>query len=375
MYIKAITTEEEFDKIKDEWLVLEEKVNNKSLTISYHFQRIWWKHFSKVNNKEFGFDKKLCILLLYNNKDNLRAIAPFCEVKRKAMKIFSYNSIEFIGQQFGADYLDLLSKDLTSEEKNYIFNWLRENRKYDLITLQYISNYTKNFDLKSNNVTILSVCPEINGENYFNIRKEYYSKNLKHKLNRIRNKMKRESKIIKVKIVKGENILQYFSNIEEISGSKKLSAKKNIYDEIWKRKYVLNILEELSPYSKCIFLLYNNKICAYNWGLRYNNKYYAMDASYSREIKELENYSLGNIIYDEVIKYTLSNGITNFCFGTGSESYKFRFTKNIIKVFNYFEVGNTLKARYVYKRKLQLSKKEESRFLEEIKEILPDFKK
>jgi len=173
MYVKAITTDKEFSSVKNEWIDFEKKVDNKNITSSYLWQRTWWKHFGHIDNNKYRYDKKLSILFLYNEKKELRTIAPFCIVKRKFKKIFHYTIVEFIAQQWGATYLDFVSSDLLKNEFDYVFDWLKKNRKYDLIHLRYIPEFTSNFDLKSENATVLSVCLELEKLNYENIRKNY----------------------------------------------------------------------------------------------------------------------------------------------------------------------------------------------------------
>src|SRR5665648_747369 len=102
MYVKVISTEEEFDFVKSEWINFEKKVDNTNITSSYLWQRTWWQHFGRINNEQYGYNKKLSILFLYNEKKELRAIAPFCIVKRKLKRIFHYTVVEFIAQQWGA---------------------------------------------------------------------------------------------------------------------------------------------------------------------------------------------------------------------------------------------------------------------------------
>ncbi len=374
MRIKVITSDREFDSVKEEWMNFEKKVDNKNITSSYLWQRTWWKHFGHIDNNQYGYDKKLLILFLYNDNNELRAIAPFCIVKRKLKKIFHYTVIEFIAQQWGATYLDFISDDLTRDGVDYIFNWLKKNRKYDLIHLRYIPEFTNNFDLKSENATVLSGCPEIEGENYSNIRKKNYSKNLKHKLNRIYNKIGREKTNINTIIKNGEDIFNYIDNISDVSKSKKYSGKHSIYLDPKKKLFIKDLIFNFSGKSNCILLLHNNKFCAYNLGYSYNKKYFAIDASYNREIKELENYSIGNITYDKLVEDTFSKGINEFCFGTGIDSYKLRFTKKVCKIYNVLYKGNTLKSVFVFKKKLLNNKHTENHFLKELNEEIPQEK-
>jgi len=374
MYIKAITNEKEFNSVKKEWIDFEKKVDNKNITSSYLWQRTWWKHFSHIDNSQYGYDKKLFILFLYNEKKELRAIVPFCIVKRKFKKIFHYTVVEFIAQQWGATYLDIISNKLSEWEYNFIFDWLKKNRKYDLIHLRYIPGFTSNFDLKSENAAVLSGCPEIEGESYSNVRKKYYSKNLKHKLNRIHNKIDRENTNINNIIINGENILNYIDNISLVSKSKKFSDKNSIYLDPKKESFIKDLIFNFSVKSNCILLFYNKKLCAYNLGYYYNKKYFAIDASYNRKIIELENYSIGNITYDNLVRDTFSKGINEFCFGTGIDSYKLRFTKKVCKIHNVLYKGNTIKSGLIYKNKLSVNKHIENNFLKELNEKIPQEK-
>jgi hypothetical protein len=176
MYIKVITTDKEFNSVKNEWIDFEKKVDNKNLTSSYLWQRTWWRHFGHIDNSQYGYDKKLSILFLYSEKKELHAIVPFYIVKRKFKKIFHYTVVEFIAQQWGATYLDFISSNLSKNEFDYVFDWLKKNRKYDLIHLSYIPEFTSNFDLKGENTTVLFGYPEVEGESYSDVRRKYYSK-------------------------------------------------------------------------------------------------------------------------------------------------------------------------------------------------------
>lgn len=371
MYIKAITTDKEFDSVKNEWIDFEKKVDNKNITSSYLWQRTWWKHFGHIDNNQYGYDKKLSILLLYNEKKELRAIAPFCIVKRKFKKIFHYTTVEFIAQQWGATYLDFISSDLSKNEFDYVFDWLKKNGKYDLIHLCYVPGFTSNFDLKSKNATVLSGCPEIEGKSYSDVREKYCSKNLKRKLSRICNKIIRENANINNIIMSGENILNYIDNISFVSESKKYSGKHSIYLEPEKKSFIKDLIFNFSGNSNCILLFYNKKLCAYNLGYYYNKKYFAFDTSYDRKIIEVKNYSVGNISYDKLIEDIFSRGIDKFCLGVGIDSNKLEFTKKICKIYNVLYKGNTLTSGLIYKKRLSINKHIENNFCEELNEKIP----
>jgi hypothetical protein len=374
MYIKVITTDKEFNSVKNEWIDFEKKVDNKNITSSYLWQRTWWKHFGHIDNSQYGYDKKLSIFFLYNEKKELRTIAPFCIVKRKFKKIFHYTIVEFIAQQWGATYLDFISSNLSKNEFDYVFDWLKKNRKYDLIHLCYIPEFTSNFDLKGENATVLSGCPEVEGESYSDVREKYYSKNLQHKLNRIHNKIIRENININNIIMNGENILNSVNNISFVSKSKEYSGKHSIYLDTKKESFIKDLIFNFSGKSNCILLFYNKKLCAYNLGFYYHKKYFAFDASYNRKIIELANYSIGNITFDKLLEDTILKGIDKFCFGTGIDSYKLGFTKKVCKIYSVLYKGNNLTSGLIYKKRLSMDKHTENNFLKELKEKIPQEK-
>ena len=361
MYIKAITTEEEFDKIKNEWIDFEKKVDNKNITSSYLHQRTWWKHFGHIDNSQYGFDKKLLILFLYNDDNELRAIAPFCIVKRKLKKIFHYTIAEFIAQQWGASYLDFISSDLSKNEFDYIFDWLKKNRKYDLIHLCYIPEFTSNFDLKSENVTVLSGCPEINNLDYQYISNNY-SKHLKQNIRTAYNKIAKHKIKIENKI-SGKNESELFYSIIKVSKSKLVDKKHSVYLDKIKKNFLKDIYNIMD--FNCVQINFNDNLVSYRTNLIYNNRKFCLDASFDRNYRK---YDLGALSVDENIKDSVNKKFIYHCFGTGIDSYKLKFTKKVCKIYNVLYKGNTLKSGLIYKKKLLANKQLENNFLKELNE-------
>lgn len=343
MYIKVIMTDDEFGQVRNEWLSFEKKVDNRNITSSYVWQRTWWKHFKDYENGKFGYDKRLCILFLYNKEDILRAIAPFCEVTRKKWGL-KYQTIEFIAQQWGATYLDIVSDKLSEQEYNFIFDWLRKNKRYDLIELKYIPEFTPNFDLSENNIAVLSACPEIVSDTYDSVRSNYYTRNLKSNLRKRQNRIKREGIDLTTTCLVSNQILDRFEEIKEVSMSKELSSKHSIYRNSRMEGFVKDLIKSYSENAMCFFVDYRSKAVAYRLGIRVSERYYDWDTAYNRKEKEVENLSLGNLDTDYAIGHLFHTGTRNFCFGTGADFYKLRFSKQIVKIYTLLKKGNTSKA-------------------------------
>jgi len=369
MYIKVIMTDDEFDQVRNEWLSFEKKVDNQNITSSYIWQRTWWKHFKDYESGELGYDKRLCVLFLYNKEDMLRAIAPFCEVTRKKWGV-KYQTIEFIAQQCGATYLDIISDKLSEEEYYFIFDWLRNNRRYDFIELKYIPEFTPNFDLSKNNIAVLSACPEIMSDTYDLVRSNYYAKGLKSNLRRRLNKIKREGIDLTTTCLVSNQILDRFEEIKEVSMSKELSSKHCIYRNSRIEDFVKDLIKSYLENAMCFFIDHKSKAVAYKLGIRAGERYYAWDAAYSRNEKELKRLSLGNLDTDYAIRYLFNTGVRNFCFGSGADFHKLRFSKQIVKIYTLLKKGNTSKAVPLSIIKKRKNRRIEKTFNEELERNL-----
>ncbi len=370
MYIKAITTDKEFDSVKSEWMDFEKKVNNKNITSSYLWQRTWWKHFGHIDNAEYGYNKKLSIFFLYKDKNELRAIIPFCIVKRKLKKIFHYTIVEFIAQQWGATYLDIICGKLSTEEYDFIFDWLKQNKKYDLIELNYIPENTPNFNLSRENATVMSACPEIKISNYNDMDhyiQEEYSSKLRQNLRRPKEKMKREGISYCEETLEGIDI-DNFKEIENISRSKTTDNKHCIYDDLQKRAFLKNIYATPEFRGHILKVILNGKLSSYGINFIYNNWKYWFDASYDRTYP---HYNLGAISADLNIKDSFEKKIETHCMGPGIDPYKLKFSKQLIKIYSFLKKGNTLKSGLIYKKKLSANKYIENNFLRELNEQIP----
>lgn len=366
MYIKAIKTDKEFDEAKNEWINFEEKINNQNITLSYIWQRTWWKHFKDYEKEGLGQNKKLCILFLYSDEDKLRAIAPFCEVTRKIRKLIKYKAIEFIAQQWGAIYLDIISDKLNREEYNFIFDWLKKNRKYDVIELKYIPEFTLNFDLKKNNITVLSGCPEIEIKDFKNVeqyKQKAYSKSLRKNLRTAKHRITRETINYREEISDINNDTD-FKEIERVSRSKLIDNKGCIYNNFVKKRFLEDIYYNPNFSVNVVKIILNNKLASYRINFLYNKYKYCFDASYDRNYR---HYDLGALSIDLNIRDSFEKKILIHCMGTGVDSYKLKFSKQIVRIYTFLGKGNALNGKILYAIKKMLNQKHADTFLKELK--------
>jgi len=319
-----------------------------------------------------GYDKKLRILFIYDDTDFLLAIMPLCRVRRRINRLFRYTAIEFISQQWAGNYIDCISAGLTREQAKWLRNWMEEHLNYDILNFRYIPEDSNYFTPEGEKYTQYSACMEIEGTDYEGVRKKYFSRNLKHKLNRIHNKIERNSLNIEYKSRRGRAILEYFGEIGEVSISKEYSDKQSVYRSKTKTDFIMDLISNFGENSKCLFMYFEGVLCAYNLGFYHAGKYTAIDAAYNRNIPELKQYSIGNLIYDKLIEDTITSKTPEFSFGTGIDSYKLRFTKQTCRLYYLLEKRNTVKGRIAFARLDRDRRIGENALLEELHEKLPD---
>lgn len=354
MEIKLINRIDEFYSFKNIWKNIEQETNHTNITSSYDWQFTWWSVFKDINNNIIGFDKQLLIICLYENS-KLIAIAPFIKLYRRKLGL-KVNFIEFLGQQWGGNYLDIIGYKLTEKQINNIFEWLKNNIKYDILFLKYITEDSQTFT--KDKLNLYSVCPQIKISNYKTFDdyiKKNYSNSLKQNIRTAYNKANKCNDIIttSVETYTDEN----FQEIIQLSKSKLIDNKKFLYEDNNIRMFMQQIFKTLN--SNFVFVNINNKKVAYRANVFFNNAKFCIDASYDRTFRK---YELGSISVDANIKDSFNNKIDSHCLGPGLDFYKQKFTKNNIKIYVYSKKGNTIISTLIYKffRRMIFNKEKEA---------------
>jgi hypothetical protein len=337
--IKLISTISEFNSLEYEWREFERTINNPNLTSSFDWLNSWWNIFKDVNNETVGFNKKLLIVCLYE-LDKLVAIAPFLKVYRKKYGL-KVSFIEFLGQQWAGNYLDIISIKGYPLLRDEIFDWLYNNVKFDAIFLKYIPEYTSNFNKKT--LYLYSACPQIEVNEYPNhieFIKNKYSKNLKQNLRTALNRAKKSGFDIETSVeqVNERNLM----DIIQISEFKLSDGKSSIYKDNNKLLFMKEIVKKMT--SNVVFVSLNNKKVSYRTNVFFNNNKFCIDASYDRSFRKFE---LGSISVDANLKDSFTNKIFNHCFGPGLDFYKKKFTKKNINIYMFINKGNTIYSFFI----------------------------
>ena len=181
--VECLNTSESFLALEQDWQTLEQECGHSNLTVSFDYLSSWWQVFAGRDDNQFGYDKELLILKVMRGS-KLIAIVPLLGLTRRKT-LLKVRFVEFLGQQWGATYLDLIGKENPELVAESVYNWLAANYRFDILQLSYLPEQTPFFDLDNARATVLSACPEIDLRSYRD-----YADFSEHRYNsRMRNKL------------------------------------------------------------------------------------------------------------------------------------------------------------------------------------------
>lgn len=310
----------------------------------------WWQRYGHVNNERIGSNKKCLILLIYNN-GNIKAILPLMTVQRVKLKAIKITSIEFICQSFNASVLDIIHNGISAEEVKQVFLFLKKSIKHDFISLSYLQE--DSVLLKENTAKVFLHAGKVViplEKDYGTIKREVYSKNLRHILNKFNRRIRESGSTIKCEIVEGkDNIKNIKQSIIDVSLSKLVNdGKHSLYQNTeFGNKYFEEIINHEFPFCSVYFDA--DRLVSYNIGYIKDNIVYALDAAYNRNYADAQKIGLGILAYDKIVEqYAGKNKLLDM--GFGLDDYKFRFSKKVEFTNTLLVKGNTIKSPAVYKR-------------------------
>ena len=322
--------------------------NKNNINLNSNDLILWWKTFKNYNTHQLGYNKKIKILVGYKNKHPV-FILPLMLVDRYRKKLFKVTSLEFLTQSFNLSFLDLIHVDLNNDDINYIFEFIYSNIKYHYIDLCYLPENSILRKKFKKNVTTHSIYMNIPvKDSYEDIRKNIYSKNLRHVLNKFNRRIKESDINIEGELLLNYNdIIKYKDKIRLVSLSKnKTKNMHSIYNDKVKGNFIFNyILSKENPF--CSIYKCENELLAYNLGYIENEVAYAIEAAYNREFSKSQKIGLGILAYDQIVeKLSVVNQYVNM--GTGLDNYKLRFTKKGIFSYSLIIKGNKYFLNHYY---------------------------
>jgi len=192
--IEFIDNTEKFRKKNKEWLDFEKQIPRIEITATYDYLFSFWESFESLKSYESGQNKELAIIFYYKD-DILKAIYPFCIISRKRKKILKFRSVEFIGQNFLTNYLDIITPGIELDDHLFVKKWMNSNLKYDFLHLSHIPEFSSSFKIFSfdnfytyTHSAELLINPEMTYEDF---KYKSYSKNYRQNVNTLYNRLKK----------------------------------------------------------------------------------------------------------------------------------------------------------------------------------------
>lgn len=337
--IKIFKNSSVFIDYELEWKNFERKLGVTEIFNTYDFIKIAWN--SKKNNS----DLSLFVVFLYF-KNELKAVFPWL-IRQKNKMFIKYKRIEFICQEYLADFCDIISEKISKEEYDYVLSYINKKEKYDIIFLQQISTETNLLSLLISSTYMYNKLYEFeisNSTNYIEYSKSY-SASHKQNLRTCKNKIINDG--LKIDFIVKQYEEEDLRHIEEMSNSKLVDNKDNIYLNPIKRQMILNLVKQFS--GKIIYVCLNDKKVAYRLNIIYKNKKYCLDASFDRNYKQ---YSVGILSLECSLKDSYESKYSDQSEGWGDDFYKRQFSTGRQYLFQTVIKGNTLFSSYFYHKAL-----------------------
>ena len=305
------------DELKSSWQQFE---NVSSL---YVFQTFTWsKHWYETIGAQENY--LLNIVEISDKKDDIIMMLPL--VKKRN---FYFWNIEWIGDiQF--DYQAPICNEKfvwTEIIFNKMMTQLEIIFKKNNISYIHFINQPKIINNYYNPFYIYLKSYEIQQASYidFSLEEDYFKKpSLKKILLDSKRQKKRLKKIGNIKFIIAENEIDFKLQAETMISQKQVQYLNGGIKNLLKKDYIKNFyrfsfhkgINNLQMAS----LEINEAFISTHWGAVYKNRFYYMMPAYERG--EMSKYSTGKILLEELIKWSIDNGIKIFDFTIGGEAYK-----------------------------------------------------
>lgn len=343
--VVAYRTGQVFADAEQEWRDFEAGQQPLYLTQSYDWLRLWWEIFEQRADQQFGLHKELFIIMLYK-EGILVAIAPLVRLVRKKYGV-QFSFIEFLSQQWGSAFMDVIGGSREPESRMYIIAWLYKNIKFDVINLSYLPECSTTLTIaERKHVFKLSACPIIAVKNYSSFQ-EYsdanYSSHHKHNLRTRTNRIRRDG--LQYECTQEKVSAENIEDIYRVSKSKLRDGKTSIYLDEDKRNFMLGVLSRFS--ADVLFIKLNGRVAAYRLQVYFRDWKICIDAAYDRDFRP---YGVGMLSLQESIQDSFAKELAVHCEGPGTDEYKLAFTRQVITIYDCMRAGNTFFSPAVFAR-------------------------
>jgi CelD/BcsL family acetyltransferase involved in cellulose biosynthesis len=314
LQIRVISSLDGFQSLRNPWEKLLDKCDH-TIFSTYEWRSIWWKHFGK--------DRGLLLLAAEEN-DKIVGIAP---LMHSPMGMFGLKrgKIEFIGAQ-DSDYNDFIITEKRDECLKLFFEYLNLlPEKKDFVDLADIPQNAKCLPFLtkiSKKLRPINDCPYLTLPGTYD---EFLKMLSPKKRKYVVNGMKKLENDFEVEIVDCSQPRQFKEGMQDLI---ELHQKKwtsegcfGVFSNQSIRDFHLEVADFYSrrKWLSLYVLKLSGKPVAAEYGFKYKSKYYAYLAGYD---PDYSRYSVGNMLFVQIVSRLVQEGITQYDFLRGSEQYK-----------------------------------------------------
>lgn len=321
MTITVVRDIDSFRALKDEWNALLENSSNNTLFLCWEWMFHYYTHMCE--------DQELFLLLVRNDKGELKGIAPFIlrEERIITKKIF----LELIAQRYSY-YVGIISNNDNREDVyREIFGYLFANRKsWDLINIIHLSNHEKfKMHLKNHSKeygylcreTIKDPCKVVRLTRSFNEYMSSLSKDISKKVKYYLRSINRDFGV-EVSLPDDEvsllaswrKFLELHESRVHSKGGKTVLSNKAFQDFYYSIAHAAYQEGNL----RLTALKLDDEIAAVLFGIVWNKTFYFLNIGY----REFSKYSLGLVLPVLCIEKSIESGLEYFDFMGGGGDYK-----------------------------------------------------
>lgn len=303
-----------------DWNSLAMKSATNTVFQTYPWHRAWVESLGK--------DQELWILAV-RAQGALLGIAPLIVTKKRALRI-----LKFIGQGH-ADYCDFLYPSDRSDVFQAIMGFLKSNQdKWDAMALDYIPQSSPTVHNLSElgrdkglfvNVYARQTCPFIRIDADGNQLQDLMAKK---NLQRDYKHLQKQGNYSAVHYKRREDIdlLMHVFFEQHIRRRERLAAP-SLFVRTENKTFYRSLVKHMSPMGWLLMtsVMINEKPVAFHFGWDYNGTLLYYKPSYD---PAWAKHSPGDGLLMESFRYALNNGLREFDFAAGDESYKSRYAND-----------------------------------------------
>lgn len=326
--IEVLRDERQFYELRDEWSELVTKDAHATTFQTWEFIYPHWKY---RNN-----GRLLYLITVRSNDGVLQAIAPFWVQTIK--KGITLKVVEFIGTR-GLDYLDFIVSQETNKEEvlKNIFSFLLADKKDDwnVISLSELRSNSKNilnkvFDDLGIRYSLnkCSTCVRINLPGTWQEYKKSLSPSTRKDTNYDENRFEKtfNGKFC-IFVQNSPEFQMVISELQKIHQNRwETISEKGSFHKDWMKDLDNEIVIGASERGVLrYFVLHADGVpVAGLSGFSFDSTIYTHTMSINTDEK-YRKYSIGNVLLQKAIKWSIENGYKYFDLSRGDEPYKFKF--------------------------------------------------